>query len=247
MILPPYKPLEYETVFSADAMFYQSAKASLALARSVEREVSRAQTELQVHSARMHAAFEAVKDDEGDDRASSRRAANYQIAESMAIRMENYEYGVTEAYGPVFQQLALVHILSATSLEAHINIRAEDRLFGRDLKAFERLNVDAKWLFLPKILGCAGFNPGTEPFQGFDAVVAARNRLVHYKPVKEEYKGFDDPEGFAERLGLTFDACERSIASVQGMVSELAKQLGEREPWWFQSDSPHFFITSTKN
>jgi hypothetical protein len=161
--------------------------------------------------------------------------------------MESFEYRVTEAHGPVLQQLALVHMLSAMCLEAHINIRADALLPRREWSAFERLQIDAKWMFLPKILGLRGFDVGAQPFQGFDAIVQARNGLVHYKPKKEEYQGIDNPEGFAVRLKLTFDAAEASLTATRRMVADLAEQLGEREPWWFNSDSSHFFFTSEEN
>lgn len=238
MLLPDYKPLEYETVFAADAMFFHSAKAALVKARAATKGVERAKRALQRHADRLRAASDV--DDDG-------RHVNYDEFESLAIAMESVEYQVTEAHGPVFQQLALVHILSATSLEAHINIRAETLLSGRSWKAFERLAVDAKWLFFPKVLGLAGFDPGTQPFQGLDAVAAARNKLVHYKPVREAYHGFDEPSGFAERLYLTFDSCVRSLRTVEAMVTELAKQLGEDMPWWFRSNSSHFFVTREKS
>lgn len=214
VILPPYEPLEYETVFAADVMFYQSAKAALVKARVATRGIERAERRLAGHMARLTAAREEM--DDHDERGNRKKGA-YERFESLAIRAESYEYSVTEAHGPLLQQLALVHILSAISLEAHINIRAETLLEGRLWSAFERLNVDAKWLFLPRIMGLTGFDPGAEPFQGLDKLVSARNRLVHYKPYREEYEGFDNPEGFAQKLDLSVDSAERSLVTVQRM------------------------------
>lgn len=243
MILPPYRPIEYVTVFAADVMFFQSAKTALVKARTAMKGLERAERSLARHMQKLEVAREHMED--VDHRGNAPRGS-YDEFESLAISAESYEYHVTEAHGPIIQQLALVHILSATSLEAHINIRAESLLSGRSWKAFEGLNVAAKWLFLPKIAGLKGFDPGADPFQGFDALVRARNTLVHYKPRKEPHEGYNDPEGFATRLDLTFEDCERSLKTVQGMITELAKQLGEREPWWFDSDSTHFFQIQKK-
>jgi hypothetical protein len=244
MILPQYEPVEHETVFAADVMFYQSAKAALVKAGSATRAIERAERRLAKHMAQLAAAREEMED--YDERGNRKKGA-YDKFESLAITAESYEYQATEAHGPLLQQLALVHILSAISLEAHINIRAETLLEGRFWTAFERLTIDAKWLFLPRILGLKGFEPGAEPFQGFDKLISARNRLVHYKPHKETYQGFDNPEGFAKKLDLSFDSAERSLTTAQRMVTELANQLGEDAPWWFRSDSSHFFQTSVKS
>lgn len=239
MILPPYEPFEYETVFAADVMFFQSAKDALQKDQTANRGVERANKRYFKHIEKLEIARRGMEEDEDENRPRG----SYDAFESLAISAESVEYQATEAHGPLLQQLALVQILSAISLEAHINIRGETLLKGRLWSAFERLNVDSKWLFLPNILGLPGFEPGAEPFQGFDRLISARNRLVHYKPHKEKYEGFDDPEGFAKKLGLSFESGERSLQTVQGMVTELAKQLGEDAPWWFRSDSSHFFQT----
>lgn len=239
MILPPHEEVEHETVFAADVMFFQSAKAALAKALTASKGIARAERRLSKHMEKLGIARDAMEeDDEGN-----RPKGSYERFESLAISAESFEYEVTEAHGPLLQHLALVHILSATSLEAHINIRAETHLQGRFLSAFERLNVDAKWLLLPKLLGLQGFAPGAEPFQGLDKLVAARNRLVHYKPHKEKYEGFDNPEGFAKKLDLSPESGERSLNTVKDMVTALARQLGEDAPWWFRSDTSHFFET----
>ena len=243
MLLPEYEPVEYETVFAADVMFFQSAKAALVKAGSATRAIDRAERRLENHMAKLAVAREAMED---FDERGNRTKGTYEKFEALAIAAESYEYQATEAHGPLLQQLALVHILSANSLEAHINIRAETLLQGKFWGAFERLTIDAKWLFLPKILGLKGFVPGEEPYQGLDKLISARNRLVHYKPHKETYQGVDNPEGVAKKLERSFDSAERSLKTVERMVTELADQLGADAPWWFRSDSSHFFQTSIK-
>lgn len=228
MILPEYEPIEYETVFAADVMFYQSAKGALLKAKYATRAIERAERRLANHMAKLAAARDAMED---CDERGDRPRGSYERFESLAISAESYEYEATAAHGPRLQQLALVHILSAISLEAHINTRAETLLQGRLWSAFERLAVDAKWLFLPKILGLKGFEPGEEPFQGFDKLISARNRLVHYKPHKEPSQLFNDPSGVVEKLGLKFDSAERSLETAEKMVTELARQLGADAPW----------------
>src|SRR5471032_476481 len=159
MILPPHKPIEYGTVFAADVMFFQSAKAALRKTQTATKGIARADRNLFRHMEKLSIARAGMEEDEDGNRPNG----SYEEFESLAMSAESFEYEVTAAHGPLLQQLALVHILSAISLEAHINIRAETLLNGRFLSTFEGLNVAAKWLFLPKILGLLGFDPGAEP------------------------------------------------------------------------------------
>lgn len=168
-------------------------------------------------------------------------ALHYDRLEPLAIQMDSVEYGVGTAYGMLLEHVGAVHILCAAALEAHVNIRGEQLLSGRHLRTFERLALDAKWLFLPPLCGLAGFGPGAQPFQGFDRLVKIRNRLVHYKPEREEWHGTAEPPGFLVDLGLTMDAADESLTSARGMVCRLASQLGEREPWWLGSEHSNFF------
>lgn len=110
----------------------------------------------------------------------------------------------------MLQQLALVQILSAISVEAHINTRAETWLKGRFWSVIERLNVDAKWLFLPKILGLPGFGPALNHIK--DSTDSYREDPTRSLQAAEgEIRRFDDPEGFAKKLDLSFESGERSL------------------------------------
>src|SRR5690349_264795 len=100
MLLPEYEPPEYETVFAADVMFYQSAKAALVKAGSATKAIERAERRLANHLARLAAAREAMED---YDERGNRRKGTYEKFESLAITAESYEYQATEAHGPLLQ------------------------------------------------------------------------------------------------------------------------------------------------
>jgi hypothetical protein len=91
----------------------------------------------------------------------------YDELEPIYIQMEGAEFDIGSAYGPYMQHIALTHILCATAAEAHINVVAKGRLKGKFKDNFEKISLEGKWLFLPKILGKAGFDQGAEPFQSF--------------------------------------------------------------------------------
>ncbi len=160
--------------------------------------------------------------------------------------MEGAEYRLGAAYGPMLQNLATVHILCAASAEAHINIQAQALMHGRDWAAFERLPVDVKWLFLPKLLGLPGFDPGKQPLQGFDELLHNRNRLVHFRTHKEPW-GSPGVPTFLTSLGLTLESAERSREAVTGMITELARQLKQDPPHWLTVKIANFFQITLDN
>lgn len=164
--------------------------------------------------------------------------------ERLAIQMEDIKYSVGAAFGPFLQNLTAVHVFAAAALEAHVNNRAQELLTGRTLDLFDRLSLDTKWLFLPRLIGLTGFDPGTQPYQGFDRLIRLRNKLVHYRVQREPWTDSDVPPQFLKELGLSIEAAEGSVAAVRGMAKELARQLREREPWWLKAakiDKPSFF------
>ena len=174
-------------------------------------------------------------------------ATHYERFEKLAIQMESVEYGVGTAYGLLLEHVGTIHMLCIATLEAHINIRGEDVLSERQWKTFERLSVDAKWLYFPSLRGVTAFDPGSEPFQGFDRLIKIRNRLVHYKPKRENWRGSAVPPDFLIGLGLTLKAADQSLVVVKSMAKELASKLGERAPWWLDSDGSNFFGLKTEH
>jgi hypothetical protein len=233
---PPGPPLNRTTTFSVDAMFYSAARKARERADRAVAGIKRAEKKVFICKMKMARVREkAEEDDRGEYH-------YYDEFEPLAIQMENLEFGVVEAHGPVLRELAQAHILCTASLEAHINIRAETLLSKRAWTAFEKMGIDAKWLGLPKLQDLGGFDVGSQPFQGFDQLIKIRNRLVHWKVHKEPYHGFEEPASFAQKLSLTFDSVDESLGAVKGMVSELSRQLGEeRPPWWLDSEFSHFF------
>jgi hypothetical protein len=165
----------------------------------------------------------------------------YDEHERLAIVMEGQEYEIGLVYGPFLQHLATVHILCVTSLEAHINIRAKETLRGQFFRDFERIPLEAKWLFLPKLLGFPGFNPGAEPFQGFSQLVKYRNKIIHYKGRKEEWSRQGCVPSFLEKLGFTLEAAQNSLDSVKSMITEIANQLEQEPPHWLVAEGGAYF------
>jgi hypothetical protein len=224
------------SILAVDALYYHAARKACSQAVACMRRIERAEGRIATLQRKIDA-LTHTPEGEGDSQLALR---NYTALEPLCFQMEGAEYQLGEAYGPMLQNVALVHILSASSAEAHINIKAQGRLHGRDWDAFERLSVDAKWLFLPKLLGLPGFESGRQPFQGFDSLLRIRNRLVHYHIHAEPWDSPGVPE-FLTALGLNVELGERSLEAVRGMVSELAHQFREEAPSWLTRPKANFF------
>ena len=143
------KPPKMISTLAGDAMYFYAARNALANGVECTRAIDLANADL----ASLQQNIDRLsRTPEGgvDDRLISRNSTKL---EPLFIQMEGAEYRLGAAYGPMLQGLSIAHILCVASAEAHINIQAHTRLGGRELKLFERLALDTKWLFLPKLLG----------------------------------------------------------------------------------------------
>ena len=222
-------------------MYFHMAKQLRAGADKTLRRIATAESRLEKHQAKMNALDQLLANDEID------WATHYDGFEPLAIQMESVEHNVGTAYGLLLEHVGTIHMLCLATLEAHINIRAEEILSQRQWRTFERLSVDAKWLYFPPLRSVSGFDPSSEPFQGFDWLIKVRNRLAHYKPRREDWRGSTVPPDFLIDLGLTLEAADKSLIVVERMIGELAGKLGEEEPGWFHSDGSNFFGLETEH
>lgn len=223
------------TVLAVDAMYFHAAMESLGRAAAASLAVKKADTKVARHLSKI----EALKEEH--EREDIADLAYHERLERLAIQMEDIEYGVGATYGPLLQRIAAVHFFAVASLEAHVNQRAQQHFGGQPLDEFEKLSLRGKWLFLPKMLGVPGFDPGQEPFQAFGSLIRWRNRLVHYRAQREPWDGSSDPPHFLQRLGLSVASARKAVATVPKMVKILAQQLGDDEPWWLDADKPSYF------
>src|SRR6266849_4801087 len=228
-------PPVWMTVLAVDAMYFHAAKKALKRAVVATKTIDKAEMRVARHQGRIDRLNQQYEEGEIHD------SAHYDKLEPLAIQMESLEYDVGAAYGPFLQHLATVHVFAAAALEAHVNIRAQELLAGRMLDFFDRLSLDAKWLFLPCLRALPGFDPGAQPFQGFDRLIRARDRLVHYRSQREPWRGSAVPPDFLADLGLSLKAAEGSLTTVREMAKELARQLDDREPWWLDAENPSYF------
>ena len=231
---PLHRPWTLISTLAADAMYFQAAREAFSQASQSTRYIDRARRKVEDLQQKIDDVSRMPDDGEEG------RSLNHNKLESLSIQMEGAEYRLGEAYGPMLQNLAAVHILCVAAVEAHVNIQAQAHLKGRNWAAFERLQVEAKWLFLPKLIGLAGFDPGKQPFQAFDSLLHTRNKLVHYRVHKEPWGSPGVPE-FLTALGLSFECGEQSLAAVQGMVTMLAQQLKQDPPYWLTRPKANFF------
>ena len=159
----------------------------------------------------------------------------YDLLEPLGPQLEGADYRIGVAYGAVIKGIATVHILSTAALEAHINTIGRDGLHGKDYDHFERLSLEAKWLFLPRFMGLEPFDPGRQPFQGFSRLIKLRDKLVHYKGMKEEWISGQPPR-FLATIGLTLRDSTKAIETAKGMITALARSRNVEPPYWLRAD-----------
>jgi len=222
----------HHTTLLLDAMCFHAARRNYHAAAQCVPTIRKAESDFSISLQQETAILERHKDDPD---------SLYDEHERLAIMMGSQEYEIGLAYGSFLQCLAIVHILCATSLEAHINIRAKETLKGRFFRDFERISLEAKWLFLPKLLGIAGFEPGAEPFQSFARLIKHGNEIVHYKGRKEEWNRQGGVPSFLEKLGFTLEAAENSLDCVRNMITALANQLHQETPRWLHIEEDGYF------
>ena len=225
----------WNTVLAVDAMYFQMALRVRSEFRGARSKVSKAEG----RAADVQAEIDRINEMRNQRRIE--HDTHYDKVEPLAIQMEDLEYDVGVAYGALLKPVATIHLLCVASLEAHINIRAEQSMSGRLWQSFERLSVSAKWLFFPSLVGLVGFDPGAQPFQSFGRLIKIRNKLAHYKPRREPWTVTGVKPEFLNDLGLTVEDAERSISTVRSMVTHLAKQLGEQKPSWLEAGMSNFF------
>src|ERR1051325_470479 len=133
-----------KTYLMVDVMYYHAACQSYEHAKRLTKAIEKAEQKVRVLQQR----WDNIKEEYEDD-ATSR----YKLQERLATQMESADYDVGVVYGPYLQALAITQIMSAATLESHINARGKEFLNGKSLEQFERIALEAKWLFLPRMLG----------------------------------------------------------------------------------------------
>jgi hypothetical protein len=223
----------WETHLEVDAMYFHAARQAN---ENAKRKIADVQS-VENRFIALDKKYESILEKHGNDFHSA-----CDDIEPIAIQLSGANDELGFVYGPFIKEVAVVHILSAASLEAHINVFAESFLKGQDLKDFQDFKLSSKWLFLPRLAGLTGFKRNKMPFQGLSKLIRFRNKLVHYKGVKEKWAYGVAPE-FLVDLGLTLQASEESISTVDGMVRTLAQQRDVEVPSWLgenMDDSAYF-------
>jgi hypothetical protein len=227
-------PPQYETHLIIDALYFHSACHANLQAKASIGEIMKAEKvwrSLEEAEQEIHSRYERNACEEYEKDISS----SYDELEPIYIQMEDAHYQIGEAYAPLIKEIAVVHILCVATLEAHINAVASETLKAKNRNQFERLALEAKWLFLPKILGYHGFDPGRQPYQRFSNLLKYRNELVHYKGIKEEWVYGAAPQ-FLLKIGLTIEQSQQSIECTEEMVRELCQMRGVEPPFWLRND-----------
>jgi hypothetical protein len=77
-------------------------------------------------------------------------------------------------------------ILSAFTLEAHINMKGHDLLTPDVWEEYKQKSIKEKWLLFPLFIKGRTFDINDQLFKNFKDVIRWRNNLVHYKNYKSK-------------------------------------------------------------
>src|SRR5438874_179538 len=161
----------FKTCLEASQMFLHGAEEALKRAKEKWPKVEKCQ-------ARIQALF--AKEERIRRRHAKAPTVMHEKLESIAIQLcDSEQYSLEQGFGTAAMECALVHILSAAAAESFINAIANERLSGQEWDAFDKLSIEGKWLFLPRLVKVKGFKPGEQPHQGFSKCVKYRNGLMH--------------------------------------------------------------------
>jgi hypothetical protein len=220
------KPSRTFATLAIDGIYYLEASDQLRRIREIAPEFVQWQRTIAETNEEIDKIFDAAKTREEQEE-----------AESLCIKIDRDWQSFDPVAKKLIQSSVVCQILCVACLEAHINVRAEETLQGKNFEEFDNLSIVGKWLFYSTLLRLKNsFDHGAEPFQSFQALVARRNRLVHYKTKREEISHPYDMPNFVERLGLDIKSCEKAVRTTAQMAKHLARLEGRRPPGWVSED-----------
>jgi hypothetical protein len=206
-----------------DGIYYLEAKRMTKLAVAKDKEFVKWATFLTERNKEIDEIF---KDPSRDD----------DEAHDLCVEVDRHWQSVDHAATELIRKVAATHILSAASLEAHINVRAQQVLNGKTFEEFDKLSISGKWLFYPLLVSAGRFDPGKKPFQQFQTLIKRRNALVHYRVKRAKTRHPYDMPPQVDELGLRHAASKESLMAVSAMVKSLAKMEHRDVPDWVDND-----------
>jgi hypothetical protein len=152
-------------------------------------------------------------------------------------------------YEPVVAEYSLTIVAAAAAAEAFINEVAEIVISeSKPREYFDKLPVQAKWLFLPRLIGKKWiFHLGRDPLQTFNVLIRKRNALLHFKGSSQRLNSAG-AISFLDDLGLLPKPIEQSIAAVRELIRQFSLAWkGSYGPDWLYTDekafrSPCFYL-----
>ncbi|WP_147444836.1 hypothetical protein [Corallococcus sp. CA053C] len=221
-----------ETSVDVDVMYYWMAMRALKRAKRVRKTIDSVESEWRLAEAREEAVLRRYGGDE---------AAAYDELEADAIHMVDGLHPELESkYGHYAECISLIYVFGATALEAHINSRAME-LSRSWFDSFDKLPLDGKWLFFPKVKGLKGFEPGEETYGRFLKLIAMRNRLVHFKVNTTELWKAGRVPSFVMAKDFSVDSAEKALGAARSMICMLAGQMSEKNPDWVDTRPSSYF------
>jgi len=175
-------------------------------------------------------------------KAYSERAKKYEkTSESFYTYILPRLRNIEVIYEPTVRYFSSCKILLVCCAEIFINEVANVKLTGRHFLEYDKLSIVGKWIFIQDVLKLKSkITLDKNPFQDFSALVAERNKLVHFKGLKKDLAPLMIPD-FLENLKLTPRDCQKNIGAVKGIIKELSlRWKGSNGPDWLNAEKKKY-------
>lgn len=240
LFIPP--PMEVTQVFlELDGLFLFAARQHLARAKPGKGKIGRLTQRL----LRLHDKAKWLTEDDEDEYGNRRRRnldSYHDDLVTLSYQIEDTFGGLVKAFRPMWQHCAEAILLSAFSVEAHMNRRIVELV--RASATREKLNwirpPERKMQEILTTLGKKRFGQNDKPFSNFKQVIAYRNNLAHYKP---KFMVHDDgrPPKLPLELGLLPREATKAVRMAGDLIEAFSKRLEVDAPSWVRRKHDHFF------
>jgi hypothetical protein len=224
-------PEAFELTAAIEEIYFGTAQKNCFLATELRKEIGERRGRLQWLD------FYNVKeawnwgDEVDDDALDQAEEASERLSENLSMFL---------------QAVFATDVFAVMTLEAHVNLIAQDKLLGATWEIFDRLSLDGKWLFLPAITGNPTFDPGAEPYQGLRRLIKRRNGLVHIKK-RDRIVSVRGGESADEFLRSQIEQAESTLTLVRDLVSKLAQLTGSGVPAWSLGGPLHYYSLQARS
>lgn len=142
----------------------------------------------------------------------------------------------------VYEERAQALVMAAACLEAVVN-EVGSAKYAEIWGGLEKLTILDKWMMLCRLSeGRTTFDPSSEPFQAVAKIVAARNDMMHFKPVFRRVTVLKNKGVSKIEMTLNKEVVERLSQVLPQAIREIHAAVDAPAPAWL-TDQPGWKVS----